>query len=198
MVLGYLVPTLLMFFASSDPDITQSFIAFWQPSPIYVNIILMCFSIIYGIFSPEGKATIAADKEAPDMPYLRQLYGFSFILSILVHFLTMRMLTQSTHSELTVSKTFLLTSLIRPITIIEGLRAIWLADFWVWAIATMVWCCVSVWDIRRVGLSEVSIGNAIALIALGSILIGPGAVLSACWYWREAMMARTLIPTKPN
>jgi hypothetical protein len=41
------------------------------------------------------------------------------------------------------------------------------------------------------GPTTVDIGAASALIALGSLIIGPGATMSAVWYWGEIAMSKT-------
>lgn len=67
---------------------------------------------------------------------------------------------------------------------------LWLAGFWVFWIATAVWCILAVWDMNRVGRARVNLGVAVVVIAMGIAAVGPGAVTAAVWYWREEKMAK--------
>lgn len=196
LLLGYLVPTILMFWPFADPDTVQALIAFWQPSPVYVNVLLILFSTLYNLIWPDDHSTFRASAEPPDMPQLKKLYFVAFGLSLLLHFGTVFTVILSADPELTFGSIFLLPQLSPSMSLTGGLKLIWLVDFWVWAIATMCWCWLSVWDLTRVGLTTVSVAKAGAAIILGSIVLGPGATMTACWYWREQAMSRTNAPRK--
>jgi hypothetical protein len=76
----------------------------------------------------------------------------------------------------------------------EGLRSIFLADFWGFHTATYVWLCMAVWDIKRVGRTVTDVAKASILIAAGNLVVGPGATMSAVWYWRENALAKQIFP----
>ncbi|KAJ9619082.1 hypothetical protein H2204_012793 [Knufia peltigerae] len=202
-VLGYLIPTILMFWPhSNDDQIRQGFIAFWQPSPVYVNILLWLLATSYNTTmstQQDHSNVVVAAAEPPDMAHLKRLYAFSFGVSIVTHFGVLLKVMFSADPHLQLSKIFLLPPLDqRSLSVVESLHITWLVDFWVWTMATMAWCCLSVWDLKRVGLAVVSVRKAAAAVALGTVLVGPGAVISACWYWRETQMAKTTIIQKAS
>lgn len=134
------------------------------------------------------------------MAHLKRLYTFSFGVSIVVHFGVLLKVVFSADPQLRFSRIFLLPRLDQSMSVVEGLHITWLVDFLVWTVATMAWYCLSVWDLKRVGLSAVPVQKATGAVALGSVLIGPGAVISACccWYRREKQMAKPTMIRKAS
>ncbi|PIG87132.1 zeaxanthin epoxidase [Aspergillus arachidicola] len=63
-------------------------------------------------------------------------------------------------------------------------------DFLLVTASTFVWCWVSVWDLHRVGISNVSPLSALAGLLAGFAGIGPGATAAAIWFWREQIMSQ--------
>jgi hypothetical protein len=73
----------------------------------------------------------------------------------------------------------------------EGLRNLWLPDFYSLFISSTFFCCTAVWDLNRVGQTSVNMYNACIILVVASVLVGPGAAMIGCWYWRERAMAVT-------
>ncbi|KAJ6111908.1 hypothetical protein N7523_007969 [Penicillium sp. IBT 18751x] len=55
-------------------------------------------------------------------------------------------------------------------------------------LAVVMWCTFTIWDMRRVNLTKASPSLTFISTLLASFIIGPAAVLSALWKWREAVL----------
>lgn len=190
-----------MFLPVWDEHTLQGLIAFWQPAPIYVNIIIAILGAVHSRKNkagstkqtPEGSRKPTPENQAQDLPLLKMVYKVCFGLTAATHAGCVATLSLSESPALSFSHAFGFSSS-ADWTVTEGLRNLWLADFWVWAAATTLFCLVSAWDLQRVGRSTLSFGYMAAAIACGTIAVGPGAVLSGCWLYRETAMAKTTIP----
>ncbi|KAJ3545706.1 hypothetical protein NM208_g2391 [Fusarium decemcellulare] len=187
--IGYALPTLLMFLPWSGQSTIQNFEALWQPSPMFVPII--CGTLGYA-YVRRNKLTDSPKKAAtplPDIAHLEKLYIFTGVLGLLLHVYCVGKIVASPNMSL--ASVFWPDFTAQPKAFGEGLRNIFLTDFWGFEIATFAWQCMAVWDLNRMGRSVVDVGQATALIAFSSIILGPGATMSSVWYWREHIMAKT-------
>jgi len=194
-LLGYALPTVLMFWPWKDPNMVQGMTAFWQPSPIYVQILIVIFAYFYNLRYPEPKHNDRKAKDEPrDLKDLKLIYIVTFLIGVFLHFGVVYTLLTSTDPQLSFRTTFVPDIEIRQKSLGEGLRNLWLSDFYGFFLASFLWCSYAVWDLKRVGRANVDVWKASALIALANILFGPGSAMSAVWYWRESAMARTSVP----
>ncbi|KIW73679.1 hypothetical protein PV04_01777 [Phialophora macrospora] len=188
-MLGYALPTILMFLPWREPSTIQNFESLWQPSPMFVPLI--CSILGYCFAKRRGlKQTSPKAKEPfPDVPYLKQLYVVAGALGVVLHVSSLARILSS--PTLSLTSVFWPDFTAQPKPFGEGLRTIFLADFWGFHVATYAWLCMAAWDLRRMGRTTVDMGEAAALIPLGSLVIGPGATMTAVWYWRENSLAKT-------
>jgi hypothetical protein len=188
--IGYTLPTILMFLPWSDPNVLQNFEALWQVSPMLAPALCSIFGYYYAKTHNISKTSRKRKQTAPDLPHLKKLYIFTGLLGLLLHIyiITKIVLTQ----DLTLASVFWpdFSALAKPFG--EGLRALFLADFWGFYVASYIWLCMAAWDLKRVGRITVNVSKVSALIALGYFVIGPGATMSAVWYWRECALAMTI------
>ncbi|PGH28923.1 hypothetical protein GX50_08329 [[Emmonsia] crescens] len=198
LLLGYLLPTLLLFWEYSNPRLAQVMTLVWQPAPIYVNILLTLFSMLYAKIYPDSHRTPSADQSMPDISSLKVVYLSSFSVAAIIHILTISAALCSRHPGLSLADIFVpyTSGGLQLISVSEGIRSLWLADFWVFWTATIVWCILAVWDMNRVGRARVRLGVAVAAIVLGTLAVGPGATAVLVWYWREEKMAMVSFPEK--
>lgn len=188
-VIGYVLPTVLMFVPWKDPYTLQNFEALWQVSPMLVP--LMCSGLAYVykkrnniVFEPrKAKASF------PDVAHLKTLYLVTGSLGLMLHVYCLTKILAS--PNLSMASVFWPDFSAQPKALGEGLRTIFLADFWGFHVATYAWLCMAAWDLKRMGRTAVDVGKSSALIALSSIVVGPGATMSAVWYWRESALAET-------
>lgn len=188
LLLGYLLPTWLMFHQWSSQRTTQIMIAIWQPSPIYVNVILIVLS---RFFKEKQHSNPLAARERPDIVYLKVVYAICFSVSLVLHIGTLFLLL-SPKSELSLSTVVPLSFRFLSGSFVDAIHYIWAWDFVIGFLATVSWCLLAQWDLWRVGMTNVTVGQGATVMALALIFLGPGATISAFWYWREMTMARTV------
>lgn len=188
-MIGYTLPTILMFVPWKDPYTIQNFESLWQPSPMFVPIICGILGYFYtrGNFKQHVRK---ASQGFPDVPHIKNLYVVTGALGFALHIYCLAKILFS--PDMSLASVFWPDFTAQPKELGEGLRSLFLTDFWGFYIASYVWLCMAVWDLNRMGRAAVDIGKASALIALGSFTIGPGATMSAVWYWREGVLAKTL------
>ncbi|OBT45954.1 hypothetical protein VE00_04179 [Pseudogymnoascus sp. WSF 3629] len=170
-MIGYTLPTIILFVPWKDPFTLQNIEACWQLSPMLVP--LLC--TIFAYFHPFQRSKVAqqprkANEIPPDIEPLRRLYVVTGILGVLFHEKTLG----------------------------EGVKFMFLIDVWALEVATYVWSCQAVWDLKRVGRSDADIPKTAALIAVSTVVLGPGATLCAVWHWRETQLAKTSFATAPT
>jgi hypothetical protein len=188
-MIGYTLPTILMFLPWKTPYTIQIFESLWQPSPMFVP--LLCS--ILGYFYVRRHNIVYVPRKAkqifPDVQHLKNLYVITGTLGLMLHVYCLANILSS--SDISLKSVFWPDFTTQPKAFGEGLRSLFLADFWGFYVASYAWLCMAVWDLKRMGRTAVDVGKASVLIALSSIIIGPGATMSAVWYWRENALART-------
>ncbi|PGH10929.1 hypothetical protein AJ79_05175 [Helicocarpus griseus UAMH5409] len=190
LIVGYVLPTAAMYYPYTNISKAKGMIAFWQGSPVYVNILIAIFAWAYRKLYQEDHRAPEASKPLPDMQDLRALYLVSFAISACSHFSTAFTIFRSTNPELSLTRVFVPTWAVPNAPFLDSLRNLWLADFWICFLAAGVWCWMAVWDMNRVGHTKTDMLIAAAMLVGTSVCFGPGAMTAGCWYWREAKMAR--------
>jgi hypothetical protein len=186
LVIGYLVPTALIFIPYSAPDMwtTQAAVAFWQPSPWYVDILIWVFSKLYSGGSTTDRSS---QNRNTDVPYLSRIYLTSFLVTGILHLFIIYLVVFSPNPQHSFSH-MLLEPILYPSTqtsLVQGIYGIFLADFWIIFASSLFWAYLAIWDLKRVRLADVNMWTAGTLIVIGTVAVGPGAVVTAVWYWRE-------------
>ncbi|KAK4861003.1 hypothetical protein LT330_004734 [Penicillium expansum] len=195
LILGFVVPTIMLFFPLADAlNTRQVFIALWQPAPVYVVILTQIFShVIKSISSSTVTNTDSAAAESklnPDIPYLQTLYAVVGGIAACFHMALL--LSWAALGTNFITKTFIPSEAFAQVTTIaDGVFIFFQNDFLLITAATLLWCLASVWDLYRIGVSNFSWQVALVGLILGSLAIGPGATVAAVWYWREEVMSRT-------
>ncbi|KAJ4214447.1 hypothetical protein NW759_010463 [Fusarium solani] len=195
-ITGYVLPTVLMTIPWGDANMIQNFEVLWQVSPMLVPLLCNMAGFLHARRNNISRAPKKANQVFPDLAHLKRLYIVTGVLGLSLHVYCFAKIMLS--DELTLSSVFWPDFSTQPKELAQGLSSLFLADFWGFHIATYVWLCMSVWDLRRVGRTTVDVGKASALIAAGSLLVGPGATMSAVWYWREGLMAKTCFSSASN
>lgn len=186
---GYTLPTILMFLPWKDAHTVQDFEALWQVCPMFVPLICNALGYCYARRHNLRPIIPTAKQAFPDVAHLKRLYFISGTLGLILHVYCLVKISLS--SGMSLGSVFWPDLSAQPKTLGEGLRAVFLTDFWGFHVATYVWLCMAVWDVKRMGRTVNDIGKASILIALSSFIIGPGATMSAVWYWRESALAKT-------
>lgn len=192
-LIGYALPTALMFTPWESPYTVQNFESLWQISPMLVPIICNVVARIFEKGSSKADDQKKADKVFPDLAPLKTLYLVVGALGFLHHVYCLSKISSS--PDISFASVFWPDFSPTAKTFGEGLRAIFLADFYGFFIATFGWLCMAVYDLKRMGRTRVELGQASALILAGQFTIGPGATMALVWYWRETNMSKTIFAT---
>ncbi|KAK1657895.1 hypothetical protein BDP55DRAFT_638305 [Colletotrichum godetiae] len=194
-LLGYFLPTVLMFLPWSEAETAQYWETFWQPYPCYVPLLTMLLGMInrwQRSLSAKEKRLPRVKDEPTDSASLKQLYFVTGILGVFLHWSVL--LTILSDAALSFAGVFSPTYSVNPMPLDQAFLNIFVVDFWGFFIASYVWCIGAVWDLRRVGRADVNVVNASLIILLAHLGLGPGAAMSAVWYWKEERMAICLFP----
>lgn len=192
-IIGYVIPTILMFVPWKNAEATQIFEALWQPAPMFVPLLTVLFALVWSRRNPDQMAAgpKQATKPYADVPLLKRIYLITGAMGFVLHLYVVCKLLASSDPTFNLRTVFIPDFTPQPKALGEGLRALFMADFWGFYIASYVWCCAAVWDLKRVGRTTVNVGKSSAAVLLANIVLGPGCAMSAVWYWREDAMAKT-------
>jgi hypothetical protein len=194
-MVGYTLPTILMFSPWKNANTIQNFEALWQVSPMLVPLICSLLGHLYVKRHSLKQVSRRAKDTFPDIQYLQKLYVATGVLGLALHvYCIARIILSPNLSLMTV---FWPDFSAENKSLGEGLRALFLADFWGFELATYAWLCMAVWDVKRMGRTTVDIAQASSAIALGVFIAGPGATMSAVWFWRENALAKTTFTKGP-
>jgi len=191
LAIGYLIPTLILFLKDSSPELkmTQFLIFFWQPTPLFVNVILSVLSRFFYSSNPAPKKG-ESGSSTQDVTYLNTTYITTFIVTAAAHIATFYVVLTSTDPHHSFTHVFVNPHDWGQSGVTRGIHGVFQVDYWIIFLASLVWACLAVWDMRRVGKTNVSLVTSGALIVIGTILVGPAAVLAGVWYWRENLMVK--------
>lgn len=188
LIIGYLLPTILMYLPFSDPDLslTQILVALWQPSPLFVNLFLLTVSTALG--NEPASSEKATFQPPNDIKYLNSLYIISFTVAAMAHFSTVFTCLSSAHPEISLTRTLVRVPLRERMAMPEALHFIFQVDFWIIFTVSLTAAYISLWDLKRMGKTDLSLINAATSMLVAVICVGPGATIAGVWYMREQMM----------
>ncbi|KAI0383242.1 hypothetical protein F5Y04DRAFT_31274 [Hypomontagnella monticulosa] len=182
-VLGYLIPTAAMFYVPlSDITTVQNIIAFWQPAPIYVSVLLLVFSL----FVPSSPSGSAANKNA-DVKHLKRVYLLVGLVAAVSHATTVYKLLTSDSAQLAFEYVFLPNRATWKDSMALGLHYIFQLDFFGAFGSTLIWCWLAVYDVLRIlgKPSALDLIKTFLGIAFVTVVAGPGTAIVMVWNWRE-------------
>jgi hypothetical protein len=194
LILGYLLPTILIYLPYSNAFMTQGYIALWQPAPLIVNLLLLILVPTYSVGQPKPKTTAAGSTD--DVKYLKRVYILCFVVGAVTHWAAVAICFLTSDPNLTFIHAFwpnkeLFIGANINTTLSEGLLYIFQIDFWVIFGSSLIWAYLAVLDTNRAsGRSFVPPIKAIAVIALNTFVFGPAATVAAIWFSRESTLAQ--------
>ncbi|KAJ5328481.1 hypothetical protein N7452_008871 [Penicillium brevicompactum] len=200
LVIGFVIPTLMMFFPLHNTlNTRQIFIALWQPAPLYVAVLTEVISRglkRVGCSKPVKSASHFDKSVNKDLPHLRTVYAAVGGISACFHIALVLSWVVSGSSFIT-SALIPWDSFGQVSNLADGVFVFFQNDFLLVATATMLWCLTSIWDMYRMGISNVSWRVGLVGLVLGCVVAGPGATAAAVWYWREDVLSRTSFAQHP-
>lgn len=174
-----------MYLPFPDPDlsITQALVAFWQPTPFFVNIIL--YIMATWVFSDDENTTSLTG----DLPYINFLYFTCLTVAAISHLFLVRWCWLSEDPTLTLKNVFGLVEINDNMTMFEGLHFIFQVDYWFIFAAAVFGMFVSIWDLKKVGKTDLSMIELAAMMTISVVMVGPAATVAGFAYMREHIMA---------
>lgn len=159
-------------------------VGLWQPSPIIVNLVWWILAKLSGTTTPRSA------KPERTASYLKPIYVVGFLVSAGVHLALLSYLLTTKDQSLTLSNIFSPWQS-KEWSMSNSLLFIFQVDLCSIAAASIVWLVQAVWDLRSLQLTNVSLGQAMLLILLCTVALGPGAAMAATWYWRESLLQQS-------
>jgi hypothetical protein len=197
LIVGYLIPTILIYLPYDNVFITQRYAALWQPVPIYVNILLFILAPTYSIGRSTPKTTTTVTENSiDDVKYLKRVYIFSFIVGAITHWAAVAICFLSSDPNLSFMHAFwpnkeFFFGQVTGLTLSQGLLYIFQVDFWIIFASSLIWAYLVILDTNRVtSKSFVPPVKALIVMALNTVLFGPAATIAAIWYSREGTLAQ--------
>ncbi|CAO2649427.1 Nn.00g068120.m01.CDS01 [Neocucurbitaria sp. VM-36] len=183
----YAIPTIALFIPGSSISTIQNLLAFWQVTPILVNVPLWFASLFVS-----SARTAASKTRNADLSYLKSLYILVFVISVAAHWFTIYGVSTSTNPEVSLSAIFLPNASTWKTTLDNGLLWIFQWDWIIDAITFVLPAWIAVYDVQRLMYGAATSGQLIQaaiVIMVLTLLGGPGAAMSAVWAWREEKLA---------
>lgn len=167
MLLGYLVPSLLMFTSVLPSHVRQWMAILWMFAPVHVVILQRVFARAYF-------QRIHAS--------VRSLYTYSFLICAGVHWWVILSCINTTQTSLLDVFAFKKGS---DLSVEESNHNMFLWDFYITFDAGLLWAFASWLDLSRTGISgKTNMLKVAFYMGIGTLLAGPAAVLSAGGYYR--------------
>ncbi|KAH7074674.1 hypothetical protein BKA63DRAFT_319137 [Paraphoma chrysanthemicola] len=184
----YLAPSLAIFYPGNSLETLQTILAWWQFTPIFVNIPLWFAASSVSAAPVTGKAKTA------DAQHLKVIYYVVFFISLISHWITIFFVTSSENPAVSLRSVFL-PSPARWLTSYDnGLLWIFQWDWIICALMYLIPAFVAICDLQRLlpDLDTDSLNDrmqmAVYLVCALTVLGGPGAALAGVWGWREEQM----------
>ena len=218
LVIGFMIPTIMMFVPNIDSESRQAWIGIWQLSPVLAvlltRILARCLrkpergGISSSSSSPEKPQEDDSDDKIQlyqyqglDMPGLANAYSLAALAQATVHIAILAYIYRYHHhhhdpQEVSIFDTFFnVPSLFERDWHLSDGRTYFSVFFkWDLLVATSAWASsqlFAVWELRACGYVTTRKALAAGLaVAAGHVLAGPGATWAGLWYWRERVFSR--------
>lgn len=184
----YLIPTIAIFVPGKSLATLQTILAFWQLTPVFVNIPLWFASTSVSSTQASGKAKTA------DVMHLKILYNTLFGISVASHWFTIFKIVSSENPSVTLARVFLPSPAHWLTSMDMGLLWIFQCDWIICALVTVIPALVAIYDIQRLvpDIDDDPEGDKLFkgfyMVTALTVLGGPGAAIAGVWGWREEQL----------
>ncbi|KAH7551418.1 hypothetical protein BM1_09734 [Bipolaris maydis] len=183
LVLGMLVPTLLMCFPFQESKTRQLMAIVWMFSPVYVYMLQSVLGSITNLVSVKGSGGWSKSKK-PE----RWLFLSSLIISICAHFYTVTQSLTSDNPQAALSRVFVPRQ-DNGVSTHQGHHNMFLWDYYILMASGVLWCFITTRNMERAKIIKAQWSMLTAAFAVGIIIIGPAASISAFCVWRASKIA---------
>ena len=176
-----------MFTLTTDWIMLQNIIAFWQWTPVLVNIPLW-------FAAPFVSSTSAASRKSDrsDLAHLKLLYTVTFVINIISHWTAIIGILTSPNPQVSLASVFLPSKSTWKTSMDYGVLYMFQWDWIICGTAVLYSAWIAIIDVQRVLHGAAAAGqmiNAAGAIAALTVLGGPGGAIVAVWRWREEKLA---------
>lgn len=184
LVFGYIIPTCAFAYpfnlkARENLEATQVVTAFWQVAPILVNVVWLPLSYMVGSEKSSNRTRSNSDRS-----YLMAVHGVSFVVSLVAHLATLYICLTSDEPTLSLDFVFI-PNRSGPPSLRSSLMFFFQVDFILIFAASLLWCFQVKLELINANRAPFGIVYAALSTLIGSVILGPGAVMSAVIGWRE-------------
>jgi len=207
LVLGFLLPTVAIYLPFNDPglnpeqvlskfarystlndpglSIKQALIALWQPTPLFVNALLLVVPLVFGAVAsqPEGET---ADRDAT---FVKDLYRTCMVVSGSAHVIMLSHFGVL-DAHVSFARVFLPHPERLPGSAAETLHFIFQWDYLIIFTASLLWACVAIYDLSVIERFKLNLAWLMAAIVAGSVVFGPATTVAFAFMWREERMRK--------
>ncbi|KAF2124262.1 hypothetical protein P153DRAFT_302912 [Dothidotthia symphoricarpi CBS 119687] len=178
----FLIPTIATLVPWSDMDVYQNVLAFWQVTPLGVNVPLWIASFF---------ASTPSTTKNRDIGSLKFLYEGIFMICTITHWFAIYGILTSTDPTVTLSSVFVPNTATWTTGVSWGLLWIFQWDWVFIATSQLLACWIAYLDVTRALHQKVDgagmLKHAIRLLVL-VLISGPGGALASVWGSREEKM----------
>lgn len=189
LVLGYLLPTILMFIPFQHPnlDVTQGIIAIWQITPLLVNLLIF---IIERVLRAGAVELAPSTHSLVVTKYLNRIYLTCATVSAVTHIAIMSICLRSLDPQTSFRNAIFFVSVRDNMSMAEALHYIFQVDFWIIFTAALTGAYLTLLDLKQSKKIDLSMNKVAVAIVPAVTFLGPAATLAYIWHRREVIMSR--------
>lgn len=183
----FLGPTFAMFYPGWSMETLQLILAFWQFTPVLVNVPLW-------LASPFASPSTSSKAKKADLPHLKILYNTLFVVLTAVHVTTIAQVVTSETPGVSLQHVFLPNPALWKTSMSEGLLWVFQWDWVVCALLNIIPAIIAIYDVVRF-IPETDtdplhdrLFKGVYIVAALTVFGGPAAALVAVWGWREEQL----------
>ncbi|KAI1463889.1 uncharacterized protein F4812DRAFT_444839 [Daldinia caldariorum] len=180
-IIGYLIPTVAVYYPWDDAKRAQYLTALWQPAPIIVSVLISVFSFLVPSSSPTAVA------KNGDVKHLKRVYLTAGLVAAIAHVGLLYTCLTSDDPRLSLSYVFLPNRATWKDSMGLGLHYIFQVDFLGAFGSTLFWCWLVTYDVLRIlgKPTATDLIKAVLGIAFATVVAGPGTTIILVWNWVE-------------
>lgn len=177
-LVSMILPTILMFI-NFDSGTYQLLITIWQFFPLW-------FTILHRAFAMTIVNHTKRTDPGTDLPILQMIYVFVGLVSAAIH-LYVRSFVLSGHGAFFagIQDPFATVS-----SAIEGISRSASYSYLLGFGSSLLWVAMTLHNLKKAGRTDAGWVKIVSLLVVGTIVVGPGAVVAAFWMWREDILSR--------